>query len=160
MSCLSSPKSRNTTFESVVRYFVIRLILLMLSELNVQYMNRSVCEFELPFIMLRTTIKKPRMTKIKKTDIKKSWFLQIILAVFVSIKVNIECNETTPVISFYRLHEDFNIFKKSTPNCHQKTKTASGSPWFVKLKRNQRQIWNQRPLKRWRPLWPFILRLF
>ena len=31
---------------------------------------------------------------------------------------------------------------------------------IVKLEKNPRQMWNQRPLKRWRPLWPVVLRLF
>ena len=37
-------------------------------------------------------------------------------------------------------------------------KTASGRAWIVELEKNQRQIWNQRPLKRWRLLWRLLLR--
>ena len=51
-------KLRNAAFESLVRYFSILECLLILSELNVQYINKSVCEFESRFIRLRMTIKK------------------------------------------------------------------------------------------------------
>ena len=40
-----SPKSRNTTSESLVRYVAIRELLLSLSEFNVQHIKRSVFKF-------------------------------------------------------------------------------------------------------------------
>ena len=55
---LSSPKSRNTTPEYIVLHLVIREILLILSEFNVQYINRSVGEFYTLLIILRMWIKK------------------------------------------------------------------------------------------------------
>ena len=61
-----------------------------------------------------------------------------------------ESNETAPVIAFLRFHEDSEMF----------TKNNIKKVWFttqiVELEKKQGQIWNQRPLKRWRPLWPFM----
>ena len=38
---------------------------------------------------------------------------------FICIKMDAECNETTPAIAFDRFHEYVEIFTKMTSNCHQ-----------------------------------------
>ena len=65
-----------------------------------------------------------------------------------------ENNETDPVIAFLRLHEDYEMFTENN------IKKVYVPTQIVKIEKNQGQIWNQRPLKRWRPLWSFMLRLF
>ena len=51
-------ESRNTKSEFRVPYFSNSEILLISSELNVQYINRSVCEFEILFVMPWMAIQK------------------------------------------------------------------------------------------------------
>ena len=72
---------------------------------------------------------------------------------FIYIKMDTESNETAPAIAFLRFHRDSEMFTKKQ---HQK---VSVSTQIVELEKKQGQIWNQRPLKRWRPLWtlPFFL---
>ena len=103
MSCASSPKSRNTTSESLVRYFAIRELLLILSEFNVQYINGSVFEFYTLFIILRMHIKKSYHGRIKKTNSE-----QIVISekkqnqkleTLIAITIDAENNETTLAIS-------------------------------------------------------------
>ena len=69
-----------------------------------------------------------------------------VLETFIYIKMDAECNETTPAISFPRFHEDSEMFTKKD------VKSWSGRTQIVELEKKQGQIWNQRPLKRWRPL--------
>ena len=69
--CSSSPKSRNTTSESHVRYSAILEFLLMLSEFNLQYINRSVCEFYIPLIILRISIRKAHHEKNQENGFQK-----------------------------------------------------------------------------------------
>ena len=69
-----------------------------------------------------------------------------VLETFIYIKMDVESNETTPAISFLRFHEDSEMFTKNN------IKKVSGSTQIVEIEKNQGQIWNQRPLKRWRPL--------
>ena len=66
---------------------------------------------------------------------------------FIYIKMDAESNETTPAIAFLRFHEDSEIFAKTD------VKSWSRTAQIVELEKKQGQIWNQRPLKRWRPLW-------
>ena len=68
------------------------------------------------------------------------------------IKMDAECNETTPAISFLQFHEDYEMFTKNN------IKKVSVRAQIVKSEKKQGQIWNQRPLKRWRPPWLFLLR--
>ena len=89
------------------------------------------------------------MRKIKKTDSKiviSENTQNKVLETFISMKFDTECNETTPEIIFHRFHEYYKILTKMT------SKSWSRSTQIVKLEKKQGQIWNQRPLKRWRPL--------
>ena len=63
-----------------------------------------------------------------------------------------ENNKTTPAISFSRFHEDFDMVTKKG------VKRRARRTQIVELQKKQGQIWNQRPLKHWRPPWPFLLR--
>ena len=72
--------------------------------------------------------------------------LNQMLETFISIKIDAEYNETTPMMSFDRFHKDFTICLKN--KAKHLTKKASRSTQIVELEKNQRQIWNQRPLKR------------
>ena len=95
------------------------------------------------------------MRKIKKTDYEiviSGNNQNQVLETFISIKFDAECNETTPAIVFLRFHEDSEMFTKNN------IKKVSGSTQIVELEKKQGQIWNQRPLKRWGPLWQFLLR--
>ena len=58
------------------------------------------------------------------------------------MKMDAEYNEITPTIKFDRCHEDSKMFTKMT------SEVGRVSSEIVKLKKNQGQIWNQRPLKR------------
>ena len=69
---------------------------------------------------------------------------------FIYVRMGAENNETTPVIVFLRFHEDSEMFTKNN------IKKVSGSTQIVELEKKQGQIWNQRPLKRWRLLWLFL----
>ena len=75
-----------------------------------------------------------------------------VLEMFIYIKMDAESNETRPAISFLLFHEDYEIFAKNN------VRSWSIRSQIVELEKKQGQIWNQRPLKRWRPLWPFLLR--
>ena len=123
---------RNTTSEYLVRYFSICELLLIWSEFNVQHINGSVFEFYTLFIMLRMDTRNHIMSKIKKTNIEKSWFLKIIrnqkLEAFISIKIKAENNETTLAISVDWIHEDVTIFSKMTPNCDQNCSSHNMDP--------------------------------
>ena len=67
------------------------------------------------------------------------------LETFISMRLDAECNETTPAIPFYRFHEDSTILAKMT------SKVGRMSSEILKLEKNQGQIWNQRPLTHRRP---------
>ena len=62
------------------------------------------------------------------------------------MKMEAEYFETTPPISFDRFHEDSEIRTKMT------SKLGLAQPKSSSYKKKQGPIWNQRPLKRWRPL--------
>ena len=70
-----------------------------------------------------------------------------VLEMFISMKFDGESNETTPAIISYRFHEDSKMFTKKD------VKSWSNTTQIVELEKKQGQIWNQRHLKRWRPLW-------
>ena len=62
-------KSTKRYFSTIIRYFAIREFLLILSKFNLQYINKSVCEFYMLFMILRMAIKKTHNQKNqKKTD--------------------------------------------------------------------------------------------
>ena len=65
----------------------------------------------------------------------------------IAMKCDAESNETTPAIILYRFHEDCEMFTKKD------VKSWSRRTLIVEFEKKQGQIWNQRPLKRWRPLW-------
>ena len=48
-----------------------------------------------------------------------------ILETFISMKMDAEYNETTPAISFDRLHVDFDIVSKSHQNSNQKASRST-----------------------------------
>ena len=50
-------KSAKRHFSTTIRYFAIIEFLLILSEFNLQYINRSVCEFYMLFMILRMAMK-------------------------------------------------------------------------------------------------------
>ena len=58
------------------------------------------------------------------------------------MKIDAEYNENVPAIALGRFHEDFFISTKRSSN------VVSVVSEIVELEKNQRQIWNQRPLKR------------
>ena len=68
------------------------------------------------------------------------------LEMFIYIKMDAESDETTPAMLFRRFHEDHEMFTKND------VRSWSGRTQIVELEKKQGQIWNQRPLKRWRPL--------
>ena len=94
------------------------------------------------------------MREIKKTDsrivISENNQNQD-LEMFISMKFDAECNEITPEITFHKFHEDSEILTK------MKSKVGRMSSEILKLEKNQGQIWNQRPLQRWRPMWSFLV---
>ena len=79
------------------------------------------------------------------------------LDMFVYMKFDADCNENTPAISSPRFHKDSNM---RTQNEVKSVPKLLGRAWIVELEKNQWQIWNQRPLKRWRLLWLCMLRWF
>ena len=96
------------------------------------------------------------MRKIQKTGSEIVIFennQNQVLEMCMAMKFDAECNETTPAIISNRCHEDYEMF---TENNIQK---VSRTTQIVELEKKQGQIWNQRPLKRWRLPWPFLLRL-
>ena len=89
------------------------------------------------------------MRKIKKTDSKiviSENTQNKVLEMCISMKFDTECNETNPATIFHRFHDDYKMLTKMT------SKRRSRTTQIVKIEKKQRQIWNQRPLKRWRPL--------
>ena len=76
-----------------------------------------------------------------------------VLKTFISMKFDTVCNETTPAIILYRVDGYYEILTKMT------SKNRPAPPQIFKLEK-KRQIWNQRPLKRWRPLWRFLIRFY
>ena len=64
-----------------------------------------------------------------------------VLEMFISMKFDVESNETTPAIILYRFYEDYEMFTKKD------VKSWSSRTQIVELEKKQRQIWNQRPLK-------------
>ena len=71
---------------------------------------------------------------------------------FIYIKIDAEYVQTTPAIGFSRFHENFEMVTKKS------VKSWSRGAQIVELEKKEGQIWNQRPLKRWRPPWLFLLR--
>ena len=69
-----------------------------------------------------------------------------VLEMFMAMKFDAECNETTPAIIIHRFHEDSEMSTKKSQ------KRSLRTTQIVELEKKQGQIWNQRPLKRWRPL--------
>ena len=69
-----------------------------------------------------------------------------VLETFNNMKVDVECNKTTPVIESYRLHGYYEILRKMTSN------KVPRRTQIVELEKKQGQMWNQRPLKCWEPL--------
>ena len=79
------------------------------------------------------------MRKIKKTDHKVVISVNNqnqLLETFISMKFDVECNETTPAISFHR-------FRGNIQNdANVRDKTANGTAQIVELEKKQGQIWN------------------
>ena len=69
-----------------------------------------------------------------------------VMEMLICMKFDAECNETTPAILFLRVHDDSEMVTKKG------VKKWSRETEIVELEKKQGQIWNQRPLKRWRPL--------
>ena len=69
-----------------------------------------------------------------------------ILETFRSMKIDAECNENVPARSIGRFHNDLSFLLKISSN------VVSVVSEIIELEQNQVQIWNQRLLKRWRPL--------
>ena len=93
------------------------------------------------------------MRKIEKTGSEIVIFennQNQVLEMFMAMKFDAECNETTPAIIIHRFHEDYEIFTK------KRRQTKSVSTQIVELEKKQGQIWNQRPLKRWSPWWSLL----
>ena len=56
------------------------------------------------------------------------------------MRIDAECNETTPEIAVDRCPKYFNILTKMTPNSSQKKE--SGQVVNVEIEKNEGQIWN------------------
>ena len=80
---------------------------------------------------------------------KNSILQNELLETFICIRIDAECDENALAISFGRMHDDFHISARMTSN------VVSVALEIVELEKNQRHIWNQRPLQRSRPLWTF-----
>ena len=75
-------------------------------------------------------------------NIRKYTSLNGVMDMFIHVKMDAESNETAPVITFIRLHEDSEMFTKNN------IKKVSRATQIVELEKKQGQTWNQRPLKR------------
>ena len=143
-------KSRNTTSEYLVQNRAILEILLIVSEFNQTDIHRSVCQFYILLTILRMYIQRAHHEKNKKTDskivISENTQIQV-LETFISMKFDTECNEITPAIIFLRFNDYYKMLTQMT------SKSWSGPTQIDKIEKKQGQIWNQRPLKRWRLLW-------
>ena len=115
--------SKSTT--TIILYFAIIEFLIILSEFNLQYINRSVCEFYMLFMILRMPIKKAHHQTNQENWFRRSCFVNQnqVLELFISMKIDAECNETTPEIAVDRFHEDSNNFSKMTTNKKSSTQT-------------------------------------
>ena len=51
-----------------------------------------------------------------KSDLEEINVINQVLDIFICIKFDTECNETTPVIPFNRFHVDFDLLKKIIQN--------------------------------------------
>ena len=111
-------KSRNTTSEYLVQNIAILEILLIISEINQTDVHRSVCEFYVPFLIVRIPIKKAYHERNRKKTGSRIVISENtqneVLETFIDIKMDAESNETAPVIAFLRVHEDSEMSTKKS----------------------------------------------
>ena len=86
-------------FSTTILYFALLEFLLSLSELNLQYINGSVCEFYMRFMILRMAIKKSTSSEKSRKLVPNIVCCENnqnqVMEPFISMKIDAECNETT-----------------------------------------------------------------